>query len=92
MLERKFRRFTCIKIGNERFAAENCNYFSIYNVFETKNISLNSIQSAEFDKFKIFRKILQKTGKIAEVFSAPEISLDVPIRIESESKYAILIG
>ena len=24
-----FRRFTCIKIGNERFAAENCDYFSI---------------------------------------------------------------
>ena len=67
----KFRRFTCIKIGNERFAPENCDYFSIYNVFETKNISMNSIQSAEFDKFKSFRKIFQnlpKTGKIAEVF------------------------
>ena len=25
----KFRRFTCIKIGNERFAAKNCDYFSI---------------------------------------------------------------
>ena len=25
----KFRRFTCLKTGNERFAAENCDYFSI---------------------------------------------------------------
>ena len=54
------------------------------------------IQSAEFDKFKIFRKIFQKPAQNWEnsrsVLSAPEISLDVPIRIESESKYAILIG
>ena len=61
-----------------------------------KNISLNSIQSAEFDEFKIFRKIFQKPAQNWEnsrsVLSAPEISLDAPIRIESESKYAILIG
>ena len=25
----KFRRFTCIKIGNERFKAKNCDYFFI---------------------------------------------------------------
>ena len=25
----KFRRFTCNKIGNERFAAKNCGYFFI---------------------------------------------------------------
>ena len=25
----KFRRFTCIKIGNERFAAKNCDNFFI---------------------------------------------------------------
>ena len=24
-----FRGFTCIKIGDERFVAENCDYFSI---------------------------------------------------------------
>ena len=36
---------------------------------------------------------LPKTGENSRsVLSAPEISLDVPIRIESESKYAILIG
>ena len=92
----KFRRFTCIKIGNERFTAENCDYFSIWSVFETKNISLNSIQSAEFDEFEIFRKVVQKPAQNWEnsriVLSAPEISLDAPIRIEGESKYAILIG
>ena len=33
-----FRRFTCIKkIGNERFAVKKCDYFFIWNVFETKN-------------------------------------------------------
>ena len=53
----KFLRFTCIKIGNERFAAKNCDYFLIQNVSETKNISLTSIQSAEFDEFEIFRPI-----------------------------------
>ena len=83
-------------MGNERFAEENCDYFSIQNVFETKNISLNSIQSAEFDEFKIFRKIFQKPAQNWEnsrsVLSAPEISFDAPIRIENESKYAILIG
>ena len=61
-----------------------------------KNISLNSIQSAKFDEFKIFRKILQKPAQNWEncksVLSASEISLDAPIRIESESKYVILIG
>ena len=92
----KIRRFTCIKIGNERFAAENCDYFFILNVFETKNISLNSIRSAESDEFKTFREIFQKPGENWEnsrsVLSAPEISLDALIRIESESKYAILIG
>ena len=61
-----------------------------------KNISLNSIKSAEFDEFKIFRKLFKKPAQNWEnsrsVLSAPEISLDAPIRIESESKYAFLIG
>ena len=60
----------CSKV-NERFAAENCDYFSIWNVFETKTISLNSRQSAEFDEFKIFRKKIQKlvqNWEIGEVF------------------------
>ena len=86
----KFRRFACIKIGNERFAAENCNHFFIWNVFETKNVSLNSRQSAETYEFKIFRKNFQKIAQNWEnsksVLSAPEISLYAPIRIESESK------
>ena len=68
----KFRRFTCIKIGNEHLAAKNCGYFIIQNVFETKNMSLNSIQSAVFDEFKMFTenyfKNLPITGKLAEVF------------------------
>ena len=34
-----------------------------------KNISLNSIQSAELDKFKIFRKIFQKPVQNWEKFS-----------------------
>ena len=49
----KFRRLTCIKIGNKRFAVKNCNYFFIKNVFETRKISLNSRQSAETYEFKI---------------------------------------
>ena len=54
------------------------------------------MQSADFDEFKIFRQIFQKPTQNWEnsrsVLSAPEISLDAPIRIESESKYAIPIG
>ena len=65
-------------------------------MFLKQKESLNSIQSAEFDEFKIFRKIFQKAAQNWEnsrsVLSAPEISLDAPIRIESLSKYAILIG
>ena len=55
----------------ERFAAKKSDYFFIWNAFETKNISLNSIQSAEFDEIKIFRNIFQKLAqnwKIAEMF------------------------
>ena len=86
----KFRRFTCINIGNERFAAKNCDSLLIENVFEIKNTSLSSIQSAEFDEFKHFRKNYQKPAQNWEnsrsVLSAPEFSLDTPIRIEGESK------
>ena len=57
---------------------------------------MNSIKSAEFNEFKFFQKIFQKPAQNWEnsrsVLSAPEISLDAPIRIESLSKYAILIG
>ena len=53
-------------------------------------MSMNSIQSAEFDQFKTFRNIFQKRAQNWEnsrgVLFAPEISLDAPIRIESESK------
>ena len=70
--------------------------FSFRMFLKQKNISLNSIHSAEFDEFKIFRQIFQKPAQNWEnsrsVLSAPEISLDAPIRIESEGKYAILIG
>ena len=41
------------------------------NISETKNVSLNSIQSAQLDEFKYSRKKFinfPKTGKIAEVF------------------------
>ena len=59
---------------------EKCDYFFIYNVFEQKYKSLNSVQSAEFDEFKIFRNIFQKSAQNWEtsrsVLSAPEISLD----------------
>ena len=69
---------------NERFAAKNCdNFFHL-------EISVKSIQSAEFDELKIFKKIFQKLAENWEnsrsVLSAPEISLDAPIRIESESE------
>ena len=51
---------------------------------------MNSIQSAEFDEFKIFRKKNQKPSQNWEncisVLSAPEISLDARIKIESERK------
>ena len=57
---------------------------------------MNTVESAEFDEFKIFRKIFQKPaqnwGNSRSVLSAPEILRDAPIRIESESEYAILIG
>ena len=86
----KFRRFACTKIGNERFAAKNCDYFFIFRMFsKQKNISLNSIQSAEFGEFNFLKKN-QKPSQNWEngrsVLSAPEISLETPIRIESESK------
>ena len=78
----KFRRFTCIKVGNYRFAVNKFDYFFIQNVFETKNISLNSRESAESDDFKIFGKI-QKSAQNWEncrsVLSVSEISLDAPI-------------
>ena len=70
--------------------------FLLRMFLKQKNIPLNSIQSAELDEFKIFRKIFQKPAQNWEnsrsVRSAPEISLDAPIRIECESKYAVLIG
>ena len=51
---------------------------------------MNSRQSAESDEFKIFGKKVKnllRTGKITNmVFSAPEISPNAPIKIESESK------
>ena len=93
----KVRRFTCIKIGNERFAVKkSVVIFSIKKFLKLKKISLNSRHSAETNEFKIFRKIFQKPAQNWEnsksVLSVPEISLDAPIRIESESKQAILIG
>ena len=30
------RRFTCIKIGNERFEVKICDHFFIKNIFDTK--------------------------------------------------------
>ena len=86
----KILSIKCIKIWKERFAAKNCKYYFIQNVFEAKNISLISIQSAEFYEFKIFIKKFQRPSQNWEnsrsVFSAHEISLDAPIRINSESK------
>ena len=62
----KFRRFACTKIGNERFAAKNCDYFFIFRMFsKQKNISLNSIQSAEFGEFIFFKK-KSKTSKLGK--------------------------
>ena len=59
-------------------------------IMTSQNISLNSIQSTEFDELKIFKKNFRKPVQNWEnsrgVLSAPEISLDAPIRIESESK------
>ena len=79
-----------------RFRAGKLRLFFQLECFSKKYISLNSIQSAEFDEFKIFRKKIQKPAQNWEnsrsVLSAPEISLDAPIRIESKSKNAILIG
>ena len=62
--------------------------FSFRMFLKRKNKLLNSIQSAEFDQYKIFTKIFQKPVQNWEnsrsVLSAPEISLDAPIRIESK--------
>ena len=40
--------------GKLTLRCEKCYYFFIYNVFETKNISLNSRQSVESDELNIF--------------------------------------
>ena len=57
---------------------------------EKQKTSLNSRQSAETYEFEFFRKIFQEPVQNWEnsrsVRSAPEISLDAPIKIESESK------
>ena len=53
----KFCRFTCIQIRIERFTAKNCDFFIIWYVFESKNVSFNSIQSAESDEFENFKNI-----------------------------------
>ena len=42
------------------FRGGNLYYFFIYNVSETKNISLKSIQSAESNEYIIFMKNFQK--------------------------------
>ena len=64
--------------------------FSFRMFFGTKNISVNSIRSAEFDELKIFKEVFQKPAENWEnsrsVLSAAEISLDAAIRIENESK------
>ena len=71
---------------------KNTIIFSFRMFLKQKNISLNSIHSADFDEFKILRKLFQKPAqKLAEVFFLHR-NFAAPIRIKIETKYEILIG
>ena len=54
---------------------------------------MNARQFAESDEFKIvletFQKLAENCGNNRSVLSAPEISLDAPIKIERESKFQL---
>ena len=66
------------------------NYFFIEKIFETRNVSLNTRQPADYEKFKNFGKNQKpaQTGNITKNFSAPRISLDAPIKIASGDCFA----